>query len=76
MDMNVDTLNPERHVEVLDALLGDSDLMMALNASPTFEAGYELVAKRIPGLTLEEFTASMELLRQVIMSQMENTEVQ
>lgn len=80
--MNIDkektimNISPERHVEVLDVLLGDADLMMAVNASESFEAGYILVAERIPGLTLEEFTASMELLKQVILAQMEKTRIQ
>jgi len=56
--------------------LGDVDLMMAVNASGSFEAGYLLVAERIPGLTLDEFTCSMDLLKQVILAQMEKTRVQ
>ncbi|MGL4605973.1 MAG: hypothetical protein ACRCU3_00705 [Eubacteriaceae bacterium] len=76
MEIKVEGMNPERHVEVLDLLLGDSDLMIALNTSETFEAGYELIAERLPGLTLEEFTGSMEFLRQVILSQMQETEPQ
>ncbi|HEY5537346.1 MAG TPA: hypothetical protein VIK23_01635 [Acetobacterium sp.] len=69
-------MNEEKHLEVLDALLGDVDLMMAVNASGSFEAGYLLVAERIPGLTLDEFTCSMDLLKQVILAQMEKTRVQ
>lgn len=69
-------MNEEKHLEVLDALLGDADLMMAVNASENFEAGYLLVADRIPGLTLNEFTYSMDLLKQVILAQMEKTRVQ
>ncbi|MGV8906414.1 MAG: hypothetical protein ACOH15_07435 [Acetobacterium sp.] len=71
--MNIDE---EKHVEVLDVLLGDADLMMAVNASENFEAGYLLVAQRVPGLTLEDFTGSMDLLRKVILAQMEKTKVQ
>lgn len=69
-------VNEEKHIKVLDALLGDADLMMAVNASDSFEAGYMLVAERIPGLTLEEFTGSMDLLKQVILAQMEKTRIQ
>lgn len=45
--------------------------MMALNAAPDFEAGYRLVAERVPGLTLEEFAGSMEMMRQIVLAQME-----
>ncbi|MBC3889245.1 hypothetical protein GH810_13065 [Acetobacterium paludosum] len=69
-------IDDEKHIKVLDALLGDADLMMALNAAENFEAGYLLVAEKVPGLTMEEFTGSMELLRQVMMAQMEKTPVQ
>lgn len=69
-------MNEEKHVKVLDTLLGDADLMMALNAAEDFEAGYRLVAERVPGLTLEEFASSMEMLRQTIMAQMEKGPVQ
>ncbi|AFA47000.1 hypothetical protein [Acetobacterium woodii] len=69
-------IDEEKHIKVLDALLGDADLMMALNAAEDFEAGYQLVAERVPGLSLEEFAGSMELLRQVIMAQAEKGQVQ
>ncbi|MEO1815723.1 MAG: hypothetical protein ABGU93_09070 [Acetobacterium sp.] len=69
-------MDEEKHVKVLDALLGDADLMMALNAAEDFEAGYRLVAERVPGLTLEEFAGSMEMLRQVVLAQMEKGQVQ
>ncbi|MBK5244810.1 MAG: hypothetical protein JJE18_07260 [Eubacteriaceae bacterium] len=69
-------INEEKHVEVLDVLLGDVDLMMAVNALASFEAGYILVSERIPGLTLEEFTSSMQLIKQVILAQMEKTSIQ
>lgn len=69
-------INEKRHIEVLDVLLGDADLMMAVNASESFEAGYQLVATRIPGLTLEEFSGSMDLLKQVLLAQMEKTKIQ
>lgn len=69
-------MDEEKHVKVLDALLGDADLMMALNEAVDFEAGYRLVAERVPGLTLEEFAGSMELLRQTIMAQMQKGPVQ
>ncbi|MDO9492786.1 hypothetical protein [Acetobacterium sp.] len=69
-------MDEEKHVKVLDALLGDADLMMALNAVEDFEAGYRLVAERVPGLTLEEFAGSMEMLRQIVMAQMEKGPVQ
>jgi len=69
-------INKEKHVEVLDALLGDADLMMAVNASESFEAGYLLVTQRVPGLTLEDFTDSMDLLKKVILAQMEKTKIQ
>lgn len=69
-------MDEEKHVKVLDALLGDADLMMALNEAADFEAGYRLVAERVPGLTLEEFAGSMELLRQTIMAQMQKGPVQ
>jgi hypothetical protein len=63
-------IDEEKHIEILDAFLGDEDLMAAVNECKTFEEGYELVAQKIPGLTLEEFTQSMDLLRQVVMAQM------
>lgn len=66
------TINEEKHIQVLDALLGDADLMMALNEAETFEAGYELVAEKVPDLSLEDFTASMDFLRQVMIAQMQN----
>lgn len=69
-------IDEEKHIKVLDALLGDADLMTALNEAKSFEDGYRLVAEKVPGLTLEEFTGSMELLRQVMMAQMNNTPVQ
>lgn len=69
-------MDEEKHVKVLDALLGDADLMMALNEVEDFEAGYRLVAERVPGLTLEEFAGSMEMLRQTIMAQMQKGPVQ
>ncbi len=69
-------IDEEKHIKVLDALLGDADLMMALNAAEDFEAGYRLVAERVPGLSLEEFASSMEILRQVIMAQAEKGQVQ
>jgi len=69
-------MDEEKHVKVLDALLGDADLMMALNAAEDFEAGYRLVAERVPGLTLEEFAGSMEMLRQMVLAQMEKGQVQ
>lgn len=69
-------LDEEKHIKVLDALLGDADLMMALNDAADFEAGYRLVAERVPGLTLEEFAGSMEILRQTILAQMEKGPVQ
>ena len=61
-------MDEEKHIKVLDALLGDADLMMALNAAPDFEAGYRLVAERVPGLTLEEFAGSMEMMRQIVLA--------
>ncbi|WP_243135867.1 hypothetical protein [Acetobacterium bakii] len=75
MDEKLD-VKQERHVAILDALLGDADLMMAVNAAPNFEAGYEMVAEKVPGLTLEEFTASMDLLKQMVLAQMEKTQIQ
>ena len=69
-------INEEKHVAVLDVLLGDADLMMAVNAAENFEAGYLLVAQRIPGLTLEDFTGSMDFLKKVMLAKMEKTEVQ
>jgi len=69
-------MDEEKHIKVLDALLGDADLMMALNAAEDFEAGYRLVAERVPGLTLEEFAGSMEMLRQMVLAQMDKGPVQ
>ncbi|HAZ05736.1 MAG TPA: hypothetical protein DCY58_05005 [Acetobacterium sp.] len=69
-------MDEEKHVKVLDALLGDPDLMMALNAAEDFEAGYRLVAERVPGLSLEEFAGSMEMIRQIVMAQMAKGPVQ
>lgn len=69
-------MDEEKHIKVLDALLGDADLMMALNAAEDFEAGYRLVAERVPGLTLEEFAGSMEMMRQIVLAQMEKGPVQ
>jgi len=75
MDVKLN-LDEEKHVAILDALLGDADLMMAVNEAPNFEAGYMLVAEKIPGLTIEEFTASMDFLKQMVLAQMEKTEIQ
>ncbi len=69
-------IDEEKHVKVLDALLGDADLMMALNEAKDFESGYQLVAERVPGLTLEEFAGSMEMIRQIVLSQMQKGPVQ
>lgn len=69
-------IDEEKHILVLDALLGDADLMMAVNSAETFEKGYELVAEKVPDLSLEEFTASMDLLREMLLSKMNNTPVQ
>jgi hypothetical protein len=69
-------MDEEKHIKVLDALLGDADLMMALNAAEDFEAGYRLVAERVPDLSLEEFAGSMEMLRQIVLAQMEKGPVQ
>lgn len=69
-------MDEEKHVKVLDALLGDADLMMALNEAEDFEAGYRLIAERVPDLSLEEFAGSMEMLRQIVLAQMEKGPVQ
>lgn len=69
-------MDEEKHIKVLDALLGDADLMMAVNAAEDFEAGYRLVAEKVPDLTLEEFAGSMEMLRQIVLAQMDGTPVQ
>nr|WP_320023896.1 hypothetical protein [uncultured Acetobacterium sp.] len=69
-------IDEEKHIKVLDALLGDADLMMAVNEATDFEAGYRLVAEKVPGLTLEEFAGSMEMLRQIVLAQMDGTPVQ
>lgn len=69
-------IDEEKHIKVLDALLGDADLMMAINEAKDFEAGYRLVAERVPDLTIEEFAGSMEMLRQTILAQMNGTPVQ
>lgn len=69
-------IDKEKHTAVLDALLGDADLMVALNGAEDFEAGYRLVAEKVPGLTLEEFASSMEILRQMALAQMEKGPVQ
>ncbi|MDO4288039.1 MAG: hypothetical protein Q4C55_02515 [Eubacterium sp.] len=61
-------MTEERFKEILDAFLGDADLMVAVNGAATFEAGYELVAEKMPGLTLEEFKEAMDILRQVAMA--------
>lgn len=69
-------MDEEKHIKVLDALLGDADLMMAVNAAPDFEAGYRLVAEKVPDLSIEEFASSMEMLKQLILAQMNGTPVQ
>ena len=69
-------INEEKHILVLDALLGDADLMVAVNASESFEEGYKLVAEKVPDLSLEEFTASMDLLKEMLLSRMDDTPVQ
>ncbi|MEG0074654.1 MAG: hypothetical protein RR310_02110 [Eubacterium sp.] len=61
-------MSEERFKEILDTFLGDADLMVAVNDAPTFEAGYELVAEKMPGLTLEEFTEAMDTLRQIVLA--------
>ena len=50
--------------------------MASVNVAPTFEAGYELVAEKMPGLSLEEFTEAMNMLRQVMLANAGNTSVQ
>ena len=50
--------------------------MMALNEAEDFEAGYRLIAERVPDLSLEEFAGSMEMLRQIVLAQMEKGPVQ
>lgn len=69
-------IDEEKHIKVLDALLGDADLMMAVNAAENFEVGYQLVAEKVPGLSIEEFAGSMELLKQTILAQMDGTTAQ
>ncbi|MDK2962480.1 MAG: hypothetical protein PWP20_1606 [Eubacteriaceae bacterium] len=39
-------IDEEKHIEILDAFLGDADLMVAVNECKTFEEGYELVAQK------------------------------
>lgn len=68
-------MTEERFKEILDVFLGDADLMVNVNEAPTFEAGYELVAEKLPGLSLEEFQEAMNLLRQVILANAGNTPV-
>lgn len=69
-------MTEERFKEILDTFLGDPDLMASVNVAPTFEAGYELVAEKMPGLSLEEFTEAMNMLRQVMLANAGNTSVQ
>lgn len=69
-------MTEERFKEILDAFLGDPDLMANVNVAPTFEASYELVAEKLPGLGLEEFTEAMNMLRQVMLANAGNTNVQ
>lgn len=61
-------MNEERFKEILDAFLGDADLMVAVNAAPTFEAGYELLAEKMPELSFEEFSEAMDILRQIVLA--------
>ncbi len=68
-------MTEERFKEILDAFLGDADLMVSVNNAPTFEAGYELVAEKMPGLSLEEFTEAMNILRQIAMANAGHTPV-
>ena len=68
-------MTEERFKEILDAFLGDADLMVAVNGAPTFEAGYELVAEKMPGLSIDEFKEAMDILRQVAMMGAEKTPV-
>ncbi len=69
-------ISEEKYIKVIDALLGDPDLMMAVNQSESFEAGYLLVAKKNPDLSLDEFTKAMDLLKQIVSAKMKETEVQ
>lgn len=69
-------IDEEKHIKVLDALLGDADLMMAVNAAESFEDGYKLVAEKVPNLSLEEFTASMDLLKEMLIARMDKTPIQ
>ena len=69
-------LTEDRYNEILAAFLGAPDLLARVNVAPTFEAGYELVAEKMPGLSLEEFTEAMNMLRQVMLANAGNTSVQ
>lgn len=68
-------MTEERFKEILDAFLGDADLMVSVNTAPTFEAGYELVAEKVQGLSLDEFKEAMDMLRQIILANAGNTNI-
>lgn len=61
-------MTDERFRQILDAFLGDPDLVASVNQCKTFEDGYYLVTEKIPDLTLEEFTEAMNTVRQVVLA--------
>lgn len=61
-------MTEQRFTEILDAFLGEPELSMAVNQAKTFEEGYELVARKVEGLSLEEFREAMDMVRQVMLA--------
>ncbi len=57
-------MTEERFTQILDAFLGDADLMVRVNEAPSWEAGYRAAAEKIDGLTLDEWNTAMNMIRQ------------
>ena len=57
-------MTEERFTQILDAFLGDADLMVLVNEAPSWEAGYRAAAEKIDGLTLDEWNTAMNMIRQ------------
>lgn len=62
-------MDQERYKTILDAFLGDDQLMSELNQCTSLEEGHAVVAKKVEDLTLEEFTEAMQILKSVMLSQ-------
>lgn len=62
-------MDQERYKTILDAFLGDAQLMLQLNECTSLEEGHAVVAKKVKDLTLEEFSEAMQILKSVMIAQ-------